>query len=220
VNYLAHAWYHLELPYRVAGTALPDWLAVIDRRLRLQPRRVRDLAEADLGCHSQVAQGVLQHWRDDAWFHQHPVFAELSSRFAWRLRQEFDGESSLRPSFLGHILVELLLDATLIEERPQQLAYYYAALETIDVAVVTEAAERMTGQTAERLGPWVRCFLAERFLYDYLDDTLLAKRVNQVLRRVGLAPLDQGLEKLLAEFRPQIRMARWQLLDGEAAKTV
>ncbi|GIW94546.1 MAG: hypothetical protein KatS3mg110_2587 [Pirellulaceae bacterium] len=220
MNYLAHAWYHLDQPYRVAGTALPDWLSVADRRLRLRHRHVRELAAADLGSQSQIAQGVLQHWYDDGWFHQHPVFAELSSRFAWRLRQEFDGERSLRPAFLGHILVELLLDAALIEERPQNLDRYYATLETIDVAVVAEAAERMAGRPAERLAPWVRRFLAERFLYDYVDDGRLAKRLNQVLQRVGLEPLDQGLEKLLAEFRPQVRSARRQLLDDKAAHTV
>jgi hypothetical protein len=40
MNYLAHALPFLDDPYFVAGTAVPDWLMVADRRVRMRPRYV------------------------------------------------------------------------------------------------------------------------------------------------------------------------------------
>ena len=34
MNYLAHGWRFSDQPYFLAGTAVPDWLSVIDRKMR------------------------------------------------------------------------------------------------------------------------------------------------------------------------------------------
>src|SRR5262245_35641363 len=33
MNYLAHGWRFVEEPYLLAGTAAPDWMSVIDRKI-------------------------------------------------------------------------------------------------------------------------------------------------------------------------------------------
>src|SRR5262245_50971039 len=38
MNYLAHGWRFVGQPYVLAGTAAPDWLSVIDRKIRLRLR--------------------------------------------------------------------------------------------------------------------------------------------------------------------------------------
>lgn len=212
VNYLAHAWNHLERAYFIAGTALPDWLSVVDRRVRLRRSHVEQWSNATDPPLAELAAGVQCHLDDDAWFHQHPAFLDLSWHFTVQLRRALPNDNSFRVSFLGHILVELLLDAALIEKAPDRLNLYYQQLDTVEPRHVVQAVEQMTGQRVEGLADGLGHFCRERFLYDYLDDGKLLWRVNQVLRRVGLAPLDDSLAVLLADFRVKVRMRCDELL--------
>ena len=38
MNYFAHGWNYVDAPYVLAGTAVPDWLSVVDRRVRARAR--------------------------------------------------------------------------------------------------------------------------------------------------------------------------------------
>ena len=81
----------------------------------VEARRAVLLDDAD-PCVADVAGGVLQHLRDDARFHDTRAFAETSLELTVRAARRAGGETGLRPAFLGHLLVELLLDAALIAE--------------------------------------------------------------------------------------------------------
>jgi hypothetical protein len=223
VNYLAHGWHCLDAPYVLAGTAAPDWLGVVDRRLRLRPRNMLRWLEGPDPARAALARGVLRHHADDAWFHQTEAFTGLQLHFAALLREALPGDEGFRPSFVGHVLVELLLDAALAQEQPAGLAAYYRALKTLDpqalaAALVPMATPRapadgeMAGPAAtSRLAMLVERFLEDRFLYDYADDAKLLARLNRVLARVGLPPVPPTLQDLLPALREQVRRQRGAL---------
>ena len=56
-----------DRPYFLAGTAVPDWLSVADRGVRMRARRVAPLADSSGTIAAEVAAGVLQHLHDDHW---------------------------------------------------------------------------------------------------------------------------------------------------------
>ena len=118
MNYFAHARRFLDDPYMVAGTAVPDWLNVVDRRVRTRSKSAAPLVHDADPYLAAVARGVVQHHHDDAWFHQTAIFTRLNLHFTVEIRDRLEHEAGLRPSFLGHILVELLLDAELIHDEP------------------------------------------------------------------------------------------------------
>src|SRR5437660_738437 len=150
MNYLAHGWRFTDRPYVLAGTAAPDWLSVIDRKIRLRSRTAAEfVADAD-PIVAAVARGVVQHHADDAWFHALPAFNELSLAFAVEIRDALPGDEGFRPSFLGHILVELLLDSAITEENPARLDAYYAAIAALDPAAVEAAISRLATRPTER----------------------------------------------------------------------
>ena len=76
MNYLAHALPFLEDPYFVAGTGVPDWLAVCDRRSRVRAGRAEALTEDADPIAAAVARGIVQHLRDDARFHETRAFVD------------------------------------------------------------------------------------------------------------------------------------------------
>lgn len=215
MNYLAHGWRHVHDPYFLAGTAVPDWLNVADRKVRVRRRPAESLADDADPRVSRVARGIVQHHRDDAWFHATPAFAELSLAFSRRLSGLLADAEGMRPYFLGHILVEILLDAALIDEQPVRLADYYDSLAGVDPEVVESVVNRIAPRPTQRLALLVPRFLAERFLPDYLDDAKLMVRLNQVLRRVGLPQLPLRAAELFAEARRRVAERKNELLPRE-----
>ena len=214
MNYFAHALPYLDDPYFAAGTAVPDWLTVADRPLRLRRRHVEPhLADADPRL-AALAGGIRQHFLDDARFHKTRAFTELSLDLAVTVRDSLADEEGFRPSFLGHLLVEVLLDATLVAEDPRQLARYYAMLDTIDPILIQRLVSRLAPRPTERLAWFVAAFRRERFLWDYLEDARLGVRLNQIMRRVGLPPLPEGFCELLPPMRRAVALRLDALLDG------
>jgi hypothetical protein len=214
MNYFAHAIPFLDRPYFLAGTALPDWLSVVDRRVRLRARNVAPLADGTGTPVAELAAGVLQHLDDDAWFHKTAAFAVASAQLTVLFRASLPADDGHRPAFLGHILTEMLLDAVLIERYPGRLADYYAALDQLDAATIENAANRMARHTTERLKGFIPLFTRERFLPDYLDSNRLLFRLNQIMHRVRLNPLPSGFESSLDEARSIVRGHAAGLLPG------
>ncbi len=212
MNYLAHGWRFAEQPYFLAGTAVPDWLSVIDRKMRARGKTAAlfvDDADENL---SALARGIVQHHRDDEWFHQTTAFNELSLAFTLQVRDALPVDDGFRPSFLGHILVELLLDATLTEEEPSRLDNYYTALAQADPAFLQGAINRLSTRQSDKVAYLVTRFLQERFLYDYAEDGKLLVRLNHVMQRAGLPQLPAELADLFPEMRDQVRLRRNELL--------
>ena len=214
MNYFAHALPFLDQPYFLAGTGVPDWLTVADRQVRLRARYAEPFAQdADPGV-AAVAAGVLQHLRDDAHFHGTRAFVETSLEMALRVRDALAAETGLRPAFLGHLLVELLLDDALIAEQPDRLTEYYRILAGIDPGQVEAAVNRMLPRPTQRLAGFIELFCRERILWDYREDDKLLIRLNQVMRRAGLAPLPDEFAALLPAARKLVGARKTALLEG------
>ena len=212
MNYLAHGWRFTDEPYVLAGTAAPDWLSVIDRKIRLRSRTAADFVADPDPILAAVARGVVQHHADDAWFHALPAFNELSLTFAIEIRNALPGDEGFRPSFLGHILVELLLDRALAEDNPARLDAYYTSLSALDPVAVEQAISRLATRPTDRIAALIPRFIAERFLYDYFDDAKLLTRLNHIMRRVGLPQLPPSLLSLLPSLRCRVRQQTSRLL--------
>jgi len=214
MNYLAHALPFLDDPYFAAGTGVPDWLTVVDRPVRVRSKQARPLLADDDPPTAAVAGGILQHLGDDARFHGTQTFAVTSLELTVRVRGFLQGEAGFRPGFLGHLLVEVFLDAALVAEDPARLEAYYRVLETVDAAVVEQAVNRMACRRTDRLAEMIRQFRRHRILWDYLEDAKLLVRLNQVLRRVQMAPLPEGFTDLLPDARRLVAQRKEELLDG------
>jgi len=189
MNYFAHALPFLDRPYFAAGTGVPDWLTVVDRKVRLRIKHVEPFIADPDPVTAAVAGGVLRHFNDDARFHATRAFAELSWQLTAMVRDALRDKDGLRPSFLGHLLVEVLLDATLIGENPHLLERYYQVLEAIEPELVEAAVNRMAPRPTDSLAMMIAEFRRQMILWDYLEDDKLLVRLNQIMRRVKLPPL-------------------------------
>ena len=214
VNYFAHGRGFIDDPYFLAGTAVPDWLNVVNRRAKARSRLAEPFTSDGDARVAALANGILRHHHDDGWFHQSAAFAELSLEFTVTIRDMLEPDAGFRPSFLGHILVEILLDATLIQAEPQRLDDYYLALAKLDSDFVSRAVNRMVTQPVGMLSVFIQRFSDERFLYDYSDDEKLLFRLNHVMRRVRLPALPPMFQDFFASARTSVERRQHELLAG------
>jgi hypothetical protein len=216
VNYFAHGRHFTGDPYFLAGTAVPDWLSVVDRRVRVRLKAAQQFDAGDDRRTEAVARGIVQHMIDDDWFHRTRAFVELTSQLTAEARAVLDDDDGLRPQLLGHILVEILLDAALIAADPAALDAYYRALESIDPQLVEATVNRISSRRTDKLALMIEHFTQLRILSDYLDNEKLFARLNQVMHRVGLAELPRAFLAVLPKSRQSVARRAAELLAGES----
>ncbi|MEX0716678.1 MAG: hypothetical protein WD066_08830 [Planctomycetaceae bacterium] len=215
MNYFAHGFHHIDRPYFLAGTAVPDWLSVVDRGVRMRERRVAPHVDHSGSPADELAAGVLKHLDDDGWFHETRAFHEVTGEMARRFRAVLGPEDDFRPGFLGHIVTEMLLDAVLIEQAPRRLDDYYAALERIDPREIERNVNRIARGETNRLAPFIPLFREAKFLRDYRTTAGIQFRLNQVLRRIRLNPLPDAIAEVLDTGRDLVRERRADLLPEQ-----
>lgn len=211
MNYFAHGFRHLHRPYFLAGTALPDWLSVYDRSLRIRRENLARLPVPASDDDAELRAGVEQHLADDERFHDNPAFIAVSTTLTSTIRERYPHPPNLRSHFLGHVLTEILLDAELMDETPDQLDRYYAALDEVDPTTVVRFLEKLVGTTTLRFAELIGRFRTERFIADYRDDSGVIRRLEQVVRRVGLPPLPGDFVEVLPTARALVAGATREL---------
>lgn len=215
MNYFAHGYRYINEPYFLAGTAVPDLLSAFDRKVRARSNLAEPFTEDPNRVVASIARGIIQHHEDDRWFHQTRAFAEISMDFTVTIRDYLPADKGFRPSFLGHILVELLLDQVLISRDPSRLDLYYDAMKSVDPRMLEDTVNRMATHPTQSLSNAIPFFIQERFLYDYADDLRLCFRLNLVMRRVRLAPLPEKFVDLLPLARKKVEERVEELLCSD-----
>ncbi|WP_437205408.1 hypothetical protein [Planctomicrobium sp. SH664] len=205
MNYFAHALPHLDRPYFLAGLAVPDWLSVLDRQCRVRRRVLNERIPTLTGEELELARGILRHLDDDQWFHNSSAFYDVSGGITADFREVLGTAEEWHCGFLGHIVLELLIDATLIEDQPQAIHEYYRVMQNVDTLRVEQGVRSLATRDPVELGRFIELYLRERFLEDYTSDTLLLKRLNQVMRRVGLRLLPPDSVAVFRSARLRVR---------------
>lgn len=217
VNYLTHGYRHLDRPWFLAGTALPDWLRTLGLRVSETalatpaPPHAEDDPGRTADELQELRSGIQQHLFDDSWFHRSAVFESVTTEATLGLR-ELHSDPLFRARFVGHLLTELLLDAELERQRPGLVDAYYGALETVDLGRLAAATESILGRPAPGLELRAARFLELQFLRDYATDRELLLRVNQVMSRVGLPRVPERVRDLLPDLRVLVRRKLPELL--------
>ncbi len=205
MNYFTHAIRYLDRPYYAAGVCVPDWLSVVDRKARVRGKKISQTLPSLSGDDLEIALGAKKHLDDDRWFHGTEAFYRVTGIIARSFREDLDESNAWRCGFLGHIVMELLLDSTLIEQRPSRLEEFYQLLNGIDLGQLQSVVSSLATKEVTKLSWLVEMFIKERFLEDYLDDERLLYRLNQVMKRIQLDPLPDSCLRTLKEARIVVR---------------
>ena len=141
----------------------------------------------------------------------------LEAQAAAKFRKIMPDRYDHRPGFLGHIVVELLLDTIIEERQPGILDRYYSTLNRIDPLVLQDLINSMATTSSDKLAWFIQRFHEERFLADYQTNEGLMLRLNQVMKRVKLPSLPEEAMALFTELRSLVRDNADGMLDTVTA---
>lgn len=187
-------------------------LNVVNRRARVRSRQISARLPDLHGVDREVAEGIQKHLDDDRWFHGTAAFYQVTATIAESFRRQLAESDSWRCGFLGHIVMELLLDAVLVEQDRSLLNRYYDLFAEVQFEQVESVVSVLATNDVSGLATMLERFVQERFLEDYLDDRRLLFRLNQVMKRINLAPLPECTLETLTFGRHVVRTEVGQLL--------
>lgn len=209
MNYLAHARHVLDDPYALAGTALPDWLRILDRKNRFRAHTLPAPVDDDPRVVS-ILTGLQAHFDDDRWFHVHEAFTSVLEDGTRTIRARAPGT---RASVIAHVLVEMLLDGELMRRDPSALDRYVDALAQIDTKLLHDVAARYLPRPPRRLDELVAYFEKNPFMRGYDTDEGVLSRITALSARIGLGELPRALIDDIGPLRAAV-VARADALLG------
>ena len=205
MNCFSHAYRFLDHdPHFVIGTCVPDWLSMVARKTRVREKVAAQRTADDDPRFASLAAGIVQHHRDDHWFHGLREFVELNLAFAIELRELLGADAGFRPHLVGHISIEVLLDSFLHEAHPGRLEAYYKMVDSVNPVVVQQGINRIAAVPTDRIVSFLPLFVRERYLFDYVEDERVRYRLNRVLKRIGLVELPRGFLDWLPNARRRV----------------
>ena len=215
MNCFSHAFRFLDRdPYFIVGTCLPDWLSACDRKCRVREKHAVKFVDHDDPIVSTIAKGIVRHHQDDDWFHKSPHFNKLILDFAVELRDLHGNERTMRPSLVGHIVVELFLDAYLNAKFPGRLEYFYEQVKTVDGKQIQDAINLFATKPTNKLVDEIARFIKERYLFDYDTDEGVIYRINKVFKRIKLNPLGDEMLEWMPSARERVYKGVSELLPN------
>ncbi len=202
MNFLSHGLLvrRCGSPDVVAGSALPDLAPLVDRRLRLTPKRL-DWLEADGAA--EVVLGCRHHQQVDRAFHHSEPFHTARKAVEAVLP---DGPMPLPRNMLAHVLVEIGIDAEIIRSYPTFAAEEYPdAFGAFDWDTLLDRLQRMTGVDTTEFGRLIGRFNRGAWLMTYATDDGVLDRLNNMCLRVR----DRGLDDAARDaLRPAVALSR------------
>jgi len=198
MNYLSHFFIdHKEnSPNYNFGLALPDLVNVSKRGWRPE-NHTFPVPDKNV---NDIWEGYKQHIAVDAMFHNSALFVKHSKR----LRKELEGQGFNQPGirlfFVGHVLLEMLLDRHILKTRKDIADQFYEQLNLVREPDIESFFETAGTQIPERFLEFFGKFKNSRYLYSYTNSSGIFFAINRLLARTGQPGFDPQLEESFNEL--------------------
>ncbi len=132
MNFLSHYYFerYSHDPELVLGCVLPDLIKNADRNVNVLPQKYEDRFGNNPKLLS-IYRGWIRHIETDRYFHNSAFFYEHTHQLKQLLAPLVEN-TAIRPSFLSHIALELLLDHLLLRHNWVQESDFYEYLAAAD----------------------------------------------------------------------------------------
>ncbi|WP_276088818.1 hypothetical protein [Pedobacter sp. JY14-1] len=209
MNFLSHFYFDRQNDNTetVLGIVLPDLIKNAWKDVNLYPLKERHLFIGDVKLLS-ILEGWERHLGVDAVFHSSSFFREQTAGLK-QLLLPFLGDSPVKPFFLAHIGLELLLDHLLIEDKLVSTGRFYELLTTADRETAATFLRKCGVTDTAGFFAFLNGFISSRYLLSYQKLENITYALNRICMRLWMTPFNADqLEKLttaLGTFKEQIK---------------
>lgn len=199
MNFLSHYYFDRNStnPNLVLGTVLPDLVKNAHKDWNFYPQKNEALFIADEQQH-QLLQGWKRHLAVDAVFHSSVFFYTETAKLK-QLLLPILGDSPVRPSFLAHIGLELLLDHLLVTNRTINTNAFYGHLEKVDDEVLLHFLQQCGCTDTDRFFGFFNSFKSSRYLLSYQKLENISYALQRICMRLWTHPFSETTVALLTE---------------------
>lgn len=193
----------------ILGTVLPDFVKNAHKDWNFYPQK-----NESLFSHPQQLTSLLQGWKRhlevDLIFHSSLFFQTETAKLK-ELLLPILNESPVRPSFLAHIGVELVLDHILVAHAQVNIDSFYNHLNKVDNPSLAEFLKRCGASEQEHFFKFLEGFKSSRYLLSYQKLENISYALQRICMRLWAHPFDESTLTLLTE---QLEIYKLLLLNN------
>jgi acyl carrier protein phosphodiesterase len=199
MNFLSHFYFERANPdeYMVIGTVLPDLVKNASKDSNLYPQKKEELFVNDPAQHS-ILKGWKRHLEVDLLFHSSIFFQEETTKLK-QLLLPILGDSPVRPSFLAHIGVELVLDHLLVENASIAINLFYNHLNKVDDEILQDFLQKCGFESNDHFFKFLNSFRSSKYLLSYQKLENISYALQRICMRLWAHPFHEITLGLLTE---------------------
>ncbi len=195
MNFLSHFYFDRHSSaQRILGCLLPDLIKNAAKITFLNPLKFPEKFSAS-ELHD-IYIGWNNHIAIDKYFHASTFFTNHTQAIKKQLFPVTEN-SEIRPSFLAHIALELMLDHLLIAHNHIQVEKLYVALQESDKDATIQFLTRCNIADLTPILQFIDNFKASRYLFSYQKTENLAYALNRICMRLWPIGMEQEKVNLL-----------------------
>src|SRR5690606_23054016 len=201
MNFLSH--YYFERydrnPELVLGCVLPDLIKNADKDINVLPHKYESRFDGNPKLVA-IYRGWARHVEADRSFHNAPFFYTRTHELKSLLAPIVAG-TPIRPSFLSHIALELLLDHLLLAHRAVHESDFYECLAAVDREAVARFLQLCDVEDTAFFFTYFNSFMRAQYIGSYRHFDQITYAVINICRRLWDVRLsDEQRERMTGGF--------------------
>ncbi len=191
MNFLSHFYFdrHTIDPNQVLGTVLPDLVKNARKDWHLHPQKHKEYFQ-----HSETMCSIFSGWKRhlevDLYFHSSDFFTEHTKAIRLLIAPVLE-HSPVRPSFLAHISLEIMLDNILITEKRVNVSDFYEQLKKSDRPSLTQFLSLSMLDDGPHFFRFFDQFMKTAYLHSYQESGNMIYALNRICMRLWKDPLNE-----------------------------
>jgi hypothetical protein len=205
MNFLSHYYFDRDVTncYHILGIVLPDLLKNADKTIVLHPEKLHHQNRSI----NSIIKGWNKHLEVDRYFHSSDFFLTHSHQLKKLLAPVIEG-SPVKPFFLGHIALELILDNLLITTNKIDVHDFYDHMQGCDDSVIQEFLTYAGLADTTKFFRFFNGFKKDGYLHTYSETPKIAYALKRICMRVWRDPFtdehESEMNEVLVAYREQL----------------
>ncbi len=197
MNFLSHFYFDRNCndAYHVLGSVMPDLLRNADKEAQIKIERLPLQNDAAINA---IISGWKKHLEIDKYFHSSQFFKTHSHQLKLLFVPALSG-SAVKPFFLGHIALELILDNLLLTSNTVFADDFYDHLQNAETERIADFL--MLNQVhPQKFLNFYASFIHEKYLHSYIKLDSVAYALKGVCQRIWKNPFTKNQELAVIEI--------------------
>lgn len=216
MNFLSHFYFdrNSKDSHLVLGTILPDLVKNARKDWNLHPEKKIMLYDSE--AEHSILAGWKRHLSVDRHFHNSPFFFEHTKAIKNAIIPALEN-SVVRPSFLAHIALELMLDSTLLTKNHLDAADLYEHLRQSDKDLLKRFLEINHVDDTAHFFRFFDKFIESQYLHSYRESNSIIYALKRICMRIWKDPLtekqEENLTIILKDYHESLKGNYMEIYD-------